>query len=145
MVLAMAGQTPADLYLVEEYRAWAARQKEPPDLNMFKNFLIEQGADSVDAETQIRTIRAMEGRDGADGFRAFLEEVTKGRKPGKVEKGKLDLIILTSADFRGKEEAIVKSLRPGGLLVVDGPVTKMIPGLRVLRSTDKYFAAERPR
>ena len=136
--LAVAGQTPADLYLLEEYRAWAAKQKEPPNLNMFKKYLIDQGADSVDAETQIRTIQALEGRDQNDGFRAFLEEVTKGRKPGKV-------IILPSADFLGREEAIVKSLRPGGILVIDGPVRKMIPGLRVLRSNDKYFAAERLR
>lgn len=86
LILAIAafGQTPADLYVLEEYRAWLAKQPGVPTLDEYKAHLLERGADSVDAETQIRTIRSLEGRSDGAKPRAFLTEMVQGRKPGKA-------------------------------------------------------------
>jgi SAM-dependent methyltransferase len=104
LVASARGQTPADLYIYEEYRAWLTAQpvtvqRSPEVLDSYKAYLLERGADSVDAESQIRAIRSQGGRAEVErwnriltaekpAFRvepnAFLMEMVKGRKPGKA-------------------------------------------------------------
>jgi hypothetical protein len=76
------GQTPADLYAYEEYQAWAAKQKPGEDLlDRYKAYLIAGGADSVDAESQVRTVLRLAGAEAAH---PFVVEMVRGRKAGKA-------------------------------------------------------------
>lgn len=76
------GQTPADLYAYEEYHAWAAKQKPGGDLlDRYKAHLIDGGADSVDAESQVRTVLRMAGAEAAH---PFVMEMVRGRRAGKA-------------------------------------------------------------
>jgi len=171
------GQTPADLYVLEEYRAWLSKQPGVPTLDEYKAHLIARGADSVDAETQIRTIRVMEGQPSP-----FLADAVKGRKPGKaleirigkerdgswlarqgwdvleidpskkaafpLQPGRWDLIVLTSVDFRPQAKEIAQSLRPGGIVVIEGTIPNvagLFPGLKTIRSSGTRYCGEKPR
>ena len=98
------GQTPADLYVYEDYRAWLTRQpvavqRSADLLETYKAYLVERGADSVDAESQVRVIRLHGSRAEVERWNriltadqpafnvepnAFLVEMVKGRKAGKA-------------------------------------------------------------
>jgi 2-polyprenyl-3-methyl-5-hydroxy-6-metoxy-1,4-benzoquinol methylase len=102
--LTALGQTPADMYIYEEYRSWVTRQpaavQQSADvLDVYRKYLVERGADSVDAETQIRAIRSQGSQAEAERWNriltadkptfnvqptAFLVEMATGRKPGKA-------------------------------------------------------------
>jgi hypothetical protein len=156
----VAGQTPAEMYLVEEYREWEARQRPGGELlERYRAYLIERGADTVDAETTIRVIRRLEG--GPD---SFLVEMAGGRKPGKAlevargggrsgawlrrqgwevtevdvrkpnatpfQEGRWDLIVIETEGYAEHVAAIGASLRAGGRVIVRrGGV---MPGLRLV-------------
>lgn len=80
LVLAVAtlAQTPAEIYAYEEYQAWAAKQKPGDDLlDRYKAHLIAGGADSVDAEDQVRAIRRRVPSP-------LLVEKVKGMKAGRA-------------------------------------------------------------
>lgn len=98
------GQTPADLYVYEAYRSWVtmqpvAEQRSDGVLDTYRAYLVERGADSVDAESQIRVIRSQGSRAEVERWNriltaekpafnvepnAFLVEMVKGRKAGKA-------------------------------------------------------------
>jgi len=104
LAVSAIGQTPADLYVYEEYRAWLTKQpvavqRSADLLDTYKAYLIERGADSVDAESQIRVIRQQGSRAEVERWNriltaekpafnvepnAFLVEMVSGRKAGKA-------------------------------------------------------------
>ena len=77
-ILPAFGQTPAEMYAYEEYQAWAAKQKAGDDLlDRYKAHLIAGGADSVDAEDQVRAIRRRVPSP-------LVVEKVKGKKAGRA-------------------------------------------------------------
>jgi hypothetical protein len=92
-VLAALGQTPADLYTYEEYRAWltrqpAAVQRSAEVLETYRAYLVGKGEDGADAESKIRVIRQQEPSVEVEPD-AFLVEMVKGRPVGRaLELGK---------------------------------------------------------
>lgn len=168
LVLLLAGwavwaQTPADLYTYEEYQAWVSRQPAPVQrseeiLDIYKRYLLDKGLDSVDAETQIRVIRAQEANTPAAPSE-FVRKMAGGRKPGKawvkgagaewltaagwtvktgdaaLGQGPWDLIVFAGGGYGGKEKAIIQALRPGGWLVVEGvELAKVAEDFKQLRA-----------
>ena len=169
----VVAQAPADLYAVEEYRAWAERQRAGGDLlERYRAYLLERGADSVDAESTIRVIRRLEGNPSG-----FLLEMLRGRKPGKAlevargggesgawlagqgwevtavdvtkantspfGEGRWDLIVLETGKGGEQAAVIARSLRMGGRLVVPG--RDAFPGLRLVKEGDGKSCWERGR
>lgn len=102
-VLAAFGQTPADLYTYEEYRAWVTRQpvavqRSAEVLDTYRAYLVGKGEDAADAESKIRVIRQQGTSAEVERWNriltaekpafnvepnAFLVEMMKGRKPGR--------------------------------------------------------------
>ncbi len=155
LVAAGWGQTPADLYVYEEYRAWVARQaaevqRSDEVLDRYKEYLLAKGLDSVDAESQIRVIRAQGSQTEVERPSRFLEEMTVGRPKGKAlvagkqggngiwlaqqgwevtgtnagegtyGENRWDLMVLRDGTVRGQAAAVVRALRPGGVVVIEG-------------------------
>lgn len=175
LTFSVFGQTPADLYAIEEYRAWlakqpAATQVSPDVLDDYKAYLIERGADSVDAESQLRVIKAQAGRPEPDAL-PFLAEMVKGRKPGKAlevskghadgalwlashgwdatgidvsksnaspfSKGRWDLIVIRKVPFQEHVPEIIRALRPGGMLIIEGMGRgEAVTGLRLVKRVE---------
>jgi SAM-dependent methyltransferase len=102
-VLAALGQTPADLYTYEEYRAWVTRQpvavqRSAEVLETYRAYLVGKGEDGADAESKIRVIRQQGTSAEVERWNriltaekptfnvepnAFLVEMVKGRRPGR--------------------------------------------------------------
>lgn len=102
-VLAAFGQTPADLYTYEEYRAWVTRQpvavqRSADVLETYRAYLVGKGEDAADAESKIRVIRQQGTSAEVERWNriltaekptfnvqpnAFLVEMVKGRKAGR--------------------------------------------------------------
>lgn len=170
--LALIGQTPADLYTYEEYRAWVAQQpaavQQSADiLDLYKAHLMEKGEDGADADSKVRAIRQQEGAAGTP----FLMEMLTGRKPGTVlvvgggpnaqwlagrgwqvteraagVDARWDVIVMTGEHPRA--EALVRWLKPGGLLVMERMGRATPPaGLRTIRRAEKdgAYCGEKPR
>ena len=103
-VLAALGQTPADLYTYEEYRAWVTRQpaavqRSAEVLETYRAYLVGKGEDAADAESKIRVIRQQGTSAEVERWNriltaekptfnvepnAFLVEMVKGRRPGRA-------------------------------------------------------------
>ena len=71
------GQTPADLYVYEAYRSWVtmqpvAVQRSDGVLDTYRAYLVERGADSVDAESEIRVIRSQGSRAEVERWNRIL-------------------------------------------------------------------------
>lgn len=148
-------QTPGDLYILEEYRAWADRQPEavrrsPAVLDVYRAFLLEKGLDGVDADQQIRVIAAL---DEPPGFPASL--VAK-RKPGRaVVSGNAPVAQwlrgrgwqVVAAPAVGERYDLILgadagALRPGGLLIVPRAQTARFPALKRVWSDAHSVALE---
>ena len=102
-VLAAFGQTPADLYAYEEYRAWVTRQpvavqRSADVLETYRAYLVGKGEDAADAESKVRSIRQQGTKAEVERWNriltaekptfnvepnAFLVEMVKGRKTGR--------------------------------------------------------------
>ena len=155
LVAAGWGQTPADLYVYEEYRAWVERQaaevrRSEEILDRYKEHLLAKGLDSVDAESQIRVIRAQGSHAEAERPSPFLVEMMAGRAKGRAlligkpggngnwltqqgwevagarpaegafGESRWDLVVWEGGDIRGQVGAVVRALRPGGVVVIEG-------------------------
>lgn len=148
-------QTPADLYILEEYRAWVDRQPEaarkaPGLLDAYRSYLLEKGIDGVDADQQLRVIAAL---DEPAGFPAAL--IAK-RKPGRaLVAGNAPVADwlrgrgwqVTASPAKGETFDLVfapgatpESLRPGGLLLVPRAQAARFPALKRVWS-DAHSAA----
>jgi hypothetical protein len=146
-------QTPGDLYILEEYRAWADRQPEavrrsPAVLEAYRAFLLEKGLDGVDADQQIRVIAAL---DEPAGFPAAL---IARRKPGRaVVNGNAPVAEwlrgrgwqVVAAPAKGELYDLIlgaaaEALRPGGLLIVPRAQAARFPALKHVWS-DAHSAA----
>ena len=123
-----------------------AVQRSAEVLETYRAYLVGKGEDGADAESKIRVIRQQEPSVEVEPS-TFVVEMVKGRPVGRalevgkgrnapwlarqgwnaqgVEQvvdfgvGRWDLIVLRYVNFREQAGAIMKALRPGGMVVVE--------------------------